>query len=103
MNKPHSLDDRYANSDSGGCSTSVDDSIGRVSHIDCSGFDIPKVSHFTTTTRSNSISLCMLTLNPRVSPSRLSARLQEECDIFFSCTVNRGCTVVRITTIATVV
>jgi len=38
-NKPHTLDDRF--SDSGGCSTSVDDSIGRVSHIDCSGFDVP--------------------------------------------------------------
>ena len=41
-NKPHALDDRF--SDSGGCSTSVDDSIGRVSHIDCSGFDVPTVS-----------------------------------------------------------
>lgn len=39
VNKPHALDDRF--SDSGGCSTSVDDSIGRVSHIDCSGLDIP--------------------------------------------------------------
>jgi len=39
VNKPHTLDDGF--SDSGGCSTSVDDSIGRVSHIDCSGLDIP--------------------------------------------------------------
>jgi len=38
VNKPHTLDDGF--SDSGGCSTSVDDSIGRVSHIDCSGLDI---------------------------------------------------------------
>lgn len=39
VNKPHALDDGF--SDSGGCSTSVDDSIGRVSHIDCSGLDVP--------------------------------------------------------------
>jgi len=39
VNKPHTLDDGF--SDSGGCSTSVDDSIGRVSHIDCSGLDVP--------------------------------------------------------------
>ena len=44
VNKPHTLDDGF--SDSGGCSTSVDDSIGRVSHIDCSGLDIPTVSYF---------------------------------------------------------
>ena len=44
VNKPHTLDDGF--SDSGGCSTSVDDSIGRVSHIDCSGLDIPTVSSF---------------------------------------------------------
>jgi len=44
INKPHTLDDGF--SDSGGCSTSVDDSIGRVSHIDCSGLDITTVSSF---------------------------------------------------------
>jgi hypothetical protein len=44
VNKPHTLDDGF--SDSGGCSTSVDDSIGRVSHIDCSGLDITTVSSF---------------------------------------------------------
>ena len=44
VNKPHTLDDGF--SDSGGCSTSVDDSIGRVSHIDCSGLDVPTVSIF---------------------------------------------------------
>ena len=46
VNKPHTLDDGF--SDSGGCSTSVDDSIGRVSHIDCSGLDVPTVSIFPT-------------------------------------------------------
>ena len=43
-NKPHTLDDRYANSESGGCSTSVDDSIGRISYVECSGLDNPRVS-----------------------------------------------------------
>ena len=42
-NKPHTLDDRYANSESGGCSTSVDDSIGRISYVECSGLDNPRV------------------------------------------------------------
>lgn len=41
-NKPHTLDDRYANSESGGCSTSVDDSIGRISYVECSGLDNPR-------------------------------------------------------------
>ena len=33
VNKPHTLDDGF--SDSGGCSTSVDDSIGGVKHLVC--------------------------------------------------------------------
>ena len=45
VNKPHTLDDRYANSESGGCSTSVDDSIGRISYVECSGLDNPRVSY----------------------------------------------------------
>ncbi len=48
-NKPRTLDEdsRYANSDSGGCTTtSVDDaSVGtRISHIDCSAFDLAATS-----------------------------------------------------------
>lgn len=40
VNKPQTLDDRYANSDSGGYS--VEDSFRRISHVECVGFEIPR-------------------------------------------------------------
>lgn len=40
LNKPRTLDDRFAGSDSGGISTLTEDPFRRISHIDCSGFDL---------------------------------------------------------------
>ena len=83
-NKPHTLDDRYANSESGGCSTSVDDSIGRISYVECSGLDNPRVRNIIYLFLEYYLSFIQFwrTMNDKVQLDHLSCRKTFEITLF---------------------